>query len=211
MSLEPLTNCVQISLVWGTWARSIKLWAHSFLGFSELPPPSVQSQVLQAIEQIMCLLQSIIRRLICWIRRLGVQTQWYCVLPTDFQVQLWMLQACTAARNDTSLLVRPEARRTCCTTCDGLSPLAARFPAGSKPGVASSSQSAAVFPWPQGELQVCGCAVPQTLPLCQSRSLASEALQAFFHQEGSDAFQKDLADAGNFTGMGLEAPPGNSG
>ena len=35
------------------------------------------------------------------------------------------------------------------------------------------------------------------------RSLASEALQAFFHQKTSEAFLKDLAtDADNFTGIG---------
>ena len=44
----------------------------------------------------------------------GGTNTWSCVLPTDFQVQLWMLQACTSARNDSSLLVRPEACRTCC-------------------------------------------------------------------------------------------------
>jgi len=120
VSLEPLTNCVQISLVWGIAGyRADNVSAPEYSPAFDLLDP---------------------------------------------QVQLWMLQACTAARNDSSLLVRPEV-----------------------PCWIEAWRSFVV-------------AVGGSFPVAP-RSLASEALQAFFHQKTSEAFLKDLAtDADNFTG-----------
>ncbi|CAJ1382685.1 unnamed protein product [Effrenium voratum] len=122
---EPLTNCVEVALVWG------------------IQGPRTDNVSAPAFDPSFELLEA--------------------------EAQMWLLDACSAARNITALQVRSEV-------------------------------PCWIEAWKEYVLAVGG-----TFPV-RPRSLASQALTAFFHQPQADAFQRDLGTVGdNYTGHAVFA------